>query len=46
MLFNVRDKIRILKSKKQFAKGSDKFSTLIYEIAEISRRSFILTNIK
>jgi hypothetical protein len=46
MLFNIGDKVRILKSKKQFAKGSDKFSKQIYEIAEINRRSFILKNAK
>jgi hypothetical protein len=46
MLFNIGDKVRILKSKKQFAKGSDKFSKQVYEISNIDRRSFVLKNLK
>jgi hypothetical protein len=46
MLLNIGDKVRFLKSKKQFAKGSDKFSKQVYEITNVDRRSFILKNLK
>jgi hypothetical protein len=41
---NVGDKVRILKVKDKFAKGTEKFSREIYEIIEIDKLSFILKN--
>jgi hypothetical protein len=46
MLFNIKDYVKILKSKKQFAKGSNKFSKQVYDIVGINRWSFLLKSLK
>ena len=44
--FKVGNKVRVLKIKDKFAKGSEKFSRENYEIVEIKQMSFILKNSK
>jgi hypothetical protein len=43
---NVKDKVRILKVKDKFAKGTENFARKIYNIIEIDKLSFILKNSK
>lgn len=44
--FKIGDRVRILKSKKKFAKGSEEFTRGLYTIIEIKGKSFILKNPK
>jgi len=43
-MFNIGDKVRVLKNKSKFAKGGEEFSKGIYIIDKINNNSFILKN--